>query len=160
MAPFDVEEILNLSFVFCSDISSRQLCSMLERLFLEAHGNTKVSVDSHFLIQILQFFCSSLKENVFWIHSLSIYAVVVLVERQQISCGVAGERVESSWTLCYWRKCQVDQQGLDSTTDQDVSILEHCCLPTCTRRNKMDCTTAKENNHLVDACGLRRLFLR
>lgn len=37
--------ILNLCFVFCSDISSRQLCSMLERLFLEAHGNTKVSVN-------------------------------------------------------------------------------------------------------------------
>ena len=42
MASFVVEN-LNLSFVFCSDISSRQLCSMLERLFLEAHGNTKVS---------------------------------------------------------------------------------------------------------------------
>ena len=63
MAPF-VEEILNLSFLFCSDISSRQLCSMLERLFLEAHGNTKVSVNSLLMIHVSQFLFI-LKVNVF-----------------------------------------------------------------------------------------------
>lgn len=40
----------------------------------------------------------------------------------------------------------MDQQGLDSTTDQDVSFLERC-MPV--RRNKMDCTKAKENNYLL-----------
>lgn len=74
-----------------------------------------------------------------------LYSVVLPVERQQISCGMAGERVESSWTLCHWRKCQVDQQGLDSTTDQDVSILEPCWM--AIRHNEMDCSIAKENNY-------------
>lgn len=40
----------------------------------------------------------------------------------------------------------MDQQGLDSTTDQDVSILEPCWM--AIRRNEVDCSIAKENNYI------------
>ena len=96
MAPFDVEEILNLSFVFCSDISSRQLCSMLERLFLEAHGNTKVSVDSHFLIQILQFFLFILKSKRIF-NSLSFYLCC------SRTCGTTTNQLWSGWRKSWVR---------------------------------------------------------